>query len=1636
MPIPGTQPDAHPWNFQASAFNIIHGEIVAVTSAMRRNSRWAGSSISPFVPLANHSDRTNGSSAVIGIRNLKPGTEEQSAMSKNNSSNSTNNHNTNHNNSLAGSNYSHVRGGLMAGFAGLIMELRACQDLSQLDALTLLSPFLAVVRSDEANGPITALALSSIDKFLTYSFIHPQSSSLTLAMSQISAAGTHCRFEASDSISDEIVLLKILDVLKHALTGPVGYTLTDEAVCQMMETGLSMCCQMRLSEMLRRSAERTMQVMVSAIFGRLKDLDSSVDDFVPDDSADEENGLKERLRMLAPDPRSGSIPAASSLANKERDRSQSLSQKAPSSVQEELSKTDEQPIDDEKQGLLQLPHEATPELPVNGEAVEDEDLDQDLTDDLEPHGLPSIKELMRVLVSLLDPYDLQHTDTMRLTALNILISVFEVAGQDVGRFRSLRAMVSDDLCKNLFQLVRSDNISILSASLRCMTNLLDTMRPYLKIHLELLLSYLMDRLRPHPTLTIHKLTNGHTGTTAEFEEQLDKITWKHQNGIDGILQPTAAGPSAPSPSRSHSMGGRQAMVATGEARQLMLEYLAHFSRVPDFMANLWANFDCNVDCEDVFERLIRFLARGIYPLNPAYSQSQEGSQVLCLDTLLAFVGHMVNRLESSTQPSVDVPAPVLLARDKEGKRALLEGAAKFNQKPKEGLKFLEAKGIIYDDPTLPRPQSLAFFFKTCPRLDKKLLGEYISRPENLEVLKAFMTLFDFRGKLISDCLRELLETFRLPGESQQIARITEVFAAVYVAAGAHDVKTEDAAYVLSYSVIMLNTDQHNPQNRKKMALEDYKRNLRGVNDGEDFSPEYLKAIFDSIRKREIVMPEEHSGQLGFEYAWKELQRRSKKAGTFITCNTNIFDKAMFEVSWKPIISSLSYAFTHFNDDFMLQRIVAGFQQCATLASRFNLPDAFDETIAALARISDLIHQPSPEVNFPTVPADGQTLTISPLSIRFGKNFKAQLAAVVLFTVASTDGNAIRRGWLYIFEIMQSLFAHSILPNELLLLPDFANVGTIPIRPPKSPAHPPERRADTGLLSTLSSYLLSPYVGPSDGIGREITNDDVESTLCAIDCLASCHFAEVYSGIFTMDIDLRYNVLRTLAELADGQVAKASRARGSNAEHHSPPSSPQSARSQAYYDPSALFLLELIVSVATHQPAALSKLWAPAFECISKILANSVMLSQLLVERAIAGLLRLQSIAVEQELLRDQFFLALDVFRSLPQIILNSVAQPMIHGVCQIACANPRVFRTSTQWNMLFSIFTATAGIEEAAKESFQVLGKLAVGELPPGIVAENFAPFISALNSFASGCGQDGSSRFPNQNASTKTDGQVVQRALEAVGMIQNAQEMIPGMLAKVQSDPSRPWASFWMPVLLAYGQQCINGNREVRQQALANLQRSLMAPEILSNGKVDLTIIFERVLFPVLEDLLKPQVFRRDPDGMGETRLRASGLLCKIFLHYLVQLSQQGMPRMTELWLQILGLLDRFMHSGRRDQMYEAVPENLKNVLLVMHASRFLIPPHETPSAEETHLWNATFERIDPVLNTLKTDLFPPPTAATTTAVETTEAATSAPDISPGKSSSPPPSSSDPSNAQVTDPAPVPETSDSHSPDPLLPPS
>lgn len=57
----------------------------------------------------------------------------------------------------------------------------------------------------------------------------------------------------------------------------------------------------------------------------------------------------------------------------------------------------------------------------------------------------------------------------------------------------------------------------------------------------------------------------------------------------------------------------------------------------------------------------------------------------------------------------------------------------------------------------------------------------------------------------------------------------------------------------------------------------------------------------------------------------------------------------------------------------------------------------------------------------------------------------------------------------------------------------------------------------------------------------------------------------------------------------------------------------------------------------------------------------------------------------------------------------------------------------------------------------------------------------------------------------------------------------------------------------------------------------------------------------------------------MSETRVQAATLLCRIFLHYLVLLSEWD--GMLQLWIRILDIMDRLMNSGQGDSLVSRVP-------------------------------------------------------------------------------------------------------------------
>ncbi len=132
----------------------------------------------------------------------------------------------------------------------------------------------------------------------------------------------------------------------------------------------------------------------------------------------------------------------------------------------------------------------------------------------------------------------------------------------------------------------------------------------------------------------------------------------------------------------------------------------------------------------------------------------------------------------------------------------------------------------------------------------------------------------------------------------------------------------------------------------------------------------------------------------------------------MVCNTNAFDIEMFKAVWRPVISAIAYAFISFEDDYIIQRAIAGFRQCATLAGHFYLPDVFDFVVVSLSQATSLLSDSLPaEVPiYPVINIEGQSITVSRLSVEFGTNFRGQLAAVVLFNIVNGNGNALREGW--------------------------------------------------------------------------------------------------------------------------------------------------------------------------------------------------------------------------------------------------------------------------------------------------------------------------------------------------------------------------------------------------------------------------------------------------------------------------------------------------------------------------------------------------------------------------------------------------------------------------------------------------
>jgi brefeldin A-resistance guanine nucleotide exchange factor 1 len=201
---------------------------------------------------------------------------------------------------------------------------------------------------------------------------------------------------------------------------------------------------------------------------------------------------------------------------------------------------------------------------------------------------------------------------MRSVGLSILSLALEISGSQIDLLPSLRGLIADQGCKFLFQLARSENISILQMGLRIITTLFGTMPAHLKLQQELFLTFTIDKLTPPPLPLVPKLQNS-LNTPSISEKSRVSSSSRPTTPLPGYSSPSLNGTekqsfdlSIETPPPTPRPG---VLPARGEVKELMLETLGHLSRHPSFMVDLWVNYDCDVDCEDVFERLVGFLTK-------------------------------------------------------------------------------------------------------------------------------------------------------------------------------------------------------------------------------------------------------------------------------------------------------------------------------------------------------------------------------------------------------------------------------------------------------------------------------------------------------------------------------------------------------------------------------------------------------------------------------------------------------------------------------------------------------------------------------------------------------------------------------------------------------------------------------------------------------------------------------------------------------------------------------------------------------------------------------------------------------------------------------------------------------------------
>lgn len=1365
---------------------------------------------------------------------------------------------------------------LHSSFLQLRAILTESKLIDSLDSLTLLQPFLLAIESSSTSGNVTALALNSINKFLTYGVVGWHLKNLQSSLIQITSSLTHCRFEAADQGSDDSVLLKVLRLLECIVDSSFSNLLPNAVVSEVVQTCLSLACNKRRLEVLRRAAEMSMVAMTIRVFLRLRELTpetTDLDDYPPD-------YIGSQLPIDDLGGTRASVEGSRSLlAVPEAGNDEALEEKQAETVQLSPMRNNREPS---------------------------------FTDENEPQfDIVCIKDFFSILISMISPSNqYQHMESTRVFALSLINIAIEIAGDEIPKHPSLMGLVADPVCKDVLRIITvSDSPSLLQGSLRLFSTMAVVLGKNIKSQIELTFSLLFNSILP--------------------------------SGSE----------------KDHTIKGNKTAISTriASSKEMIIESLSLlWIRSPQFFSRLFVEYDCDFERFNMAESFVRFLCRLALP--EAALQSTDNVPPMCLEGLLSLIAGINERTRVLKSKNLSIPDKKHeLLSDKEKKTSFVKCTELFSESPKKGVAALVERNFIKN--AKDNKEIADFLFHKSTRLNKRVLGEYLAKPSNYDILKEFINFFDFGGLRVDEALRLLLKAFRLPGEAQQIERIVELFAETYVACQdkyvpetvneEEDLKSvnpdRDAVFVLSYSIILLNTDLHNPQIKKQMDLDAYKRNLRGVNKGKDFPEWYLSKIYTSIRDREIIMPEEHHGtEKWFDDIWHNLISSQNKAvpskdvdfDTFDTATICQFDKLLFSEIVDEVIDTLMKVFIEATDDNVITKLMSSIDKCANICIQYGAGDSVNKLITRLTELTHLNEKPYPildndenirrdiPITQLTVESKNETINISEVAVHFGRDFKAQLATVVLFRLIKKPDCKLTQSWDGVVKIILTLFENCLInPN---LFSEFQKkIGLQPLAKVK-PRYIIQRMKpskESGLLSTFSSFLK----GYSDE-PPEPSEQEIDSTLSTLDCVKSVNV----SGIFDTIANGSPDEIKTFTTMILENMPVFTEDK------------------KRFFESEVLFLFEISVcfSLIVNDSEVTSKLISKLVEIINESISKK---THMRLATYLFLLVRQSDDRYEKQVLA-----AIEKINSFDK---DSVAK---HGSSLIKTLFSLVdhdssYKTLTSKEAFWNFFKLAASVPDFSEEILSFVGGI-ITNTPEEIVDQNLVPVLGLLDEVSSlgavGAQAEQAKDMTGEKTRNIEDKGEAEKAKKLVSLSKKSVDYT-GELGQVKQKLS-------YPLIQALAHQCFNPCREIRSHAIAVLQKTLLSGTLGEDFHA--SGVYEYGLFPLLSELEKDDVIMTDVKGFTRTHMDILNLVSKVFLQYQSELNTEEKKKVWEGIVRHFVAINKMNFHGDKNAVKESSSELMKNMILVLNHDFFV--------EENKDIWEGTWQSLDEVYPGLKQEV------------------------------------------------------------------